>query len=128
MNTRLELTLSGIVCTTLLAAGSTAFGQCDTTAPAGAIDQNDPLYCGSEEAVDPNGGCNQDTEDWQDVGVLSASGLDLAGNVGAFTNGTGETRDLDWYRFTAPANGSVTVTFNSFNNTAGADPADFALC
>jgi hypothetical protein len=126
MNTRLELTLSGIVCTTLLAAGSTAFGQCDTTAPAGAIDQNDPLYCGSEEAVDPNGGCNQDTEDWQDVGVLSASGLDLAGNVGAFTNGTGETRDLDWYRFTAPANGSVTVTFNSFNNTAGADPADFA--
>jgi len=109
--------------TGLFVAGS-AFGQCDVTPPAGAIEQNDIGYCGSEETVDPNGGCNQETADWQDIGTI---GTDLAayGNVGAYTNAGGDVRDLDWYSFTVPANGDLNFTFNSYNQTAGADPADF---
>ena len=126
MKTRLDLTLGGIVCSTLLVAGGTAFGQCDVTPPAGSIEQNDVGYCGSDTEVDPNGGCNQATEDWQDIGTVDSSGANLHGNVGAFTTTAGaETRDLDWYKFELANAGDVTVTFNSFNTATGIDPADF---
>ena len=123
MKTRTTQLLGGIVFGTMITAGGTAYGQCDVTPPAGAIEQNDVGYCGSEDTADPNGGCNEAVASWQDLGTI---GSDLAfyGNVGAFTTlGGAETRDLDWYQFTAPANGTVTWEFFS-SNPAG-DPVDF---
>ena len=109
--------------TGLCMAGS-AFGQCDVTVPAGAIEQNDPNYCGTTGEIDTNGGCNDDPATWQDLGSLAEGDTVIYGNVGAWTNGDAvDTRDLDWYRFTAPTNGVVTFTFNAAN--AGVDVADF---
>ena len=126
MKTRTPLAFGGIVFTTLLTAGGTAFGQCDTTPPAGGIEQNDVGYCGSDTELDPNGGCNQATADWQDIGVLADGDNAVYGNVGAYTTTTGaEIRDLDWYSYTVPANGTLTMTFNSSNATTGVDPVDF---
>ena len=125
MKTRTTTAIGGTVLGTLLISGSTAFGQCDVTPPVGAVEQNDPGYCGSDEADDPNGGCNNAVATWQDLGELGAS-ASVFGDVGAYTTTAGAaTRDLDWYSFTVPANGSLTMTFNSYNQTAGADPIDF---
>jgi hypothetical protein len=118
--------IGGTVLGTLFIAGSTAFGQCDTTAPAGAVEQNDVGYCGSDTEIDPNGGCNNAVPLWQDIGALGAGTSSVYGNVGAYTTTAGAaTRDLDWYSFTVPADGTLTLTFNSSNTTTGVDPADF---
>jgi hypothetical protein len=126
MKTRTTHVIGGTVLGTLLITGSTAFGQCDTTAPVGAVEQNDPGYCGSDTEVDPNGGCNNLVPVWQDLGEIDSAGFEVVGNVGAWTTTAGtETRDLDWYSFTAPSDGTVTIVFNSSNATTGVDPADF---
>ena len=56
MKTRMTHAIGGTVLGTLFIAGSTAFGQCDTTPPAGSVEQNDVGYCGSDTEIDPNGG------------------------------------------------------------------------
>ncbi len=107
-----------------LCTAGVAFGQCDVTVPAGSIEQNDVGYCGTTGQLDPNGGCNLDPAAWQDLGTISEGFTSINGNVGAWTDGEGgETRDLDWYRFTAPSNGTLGYTFNSAN--AGVDVPDF---
>jgi hypothetical protein len=125
MKTRTPLAFGGIVCSTLLFAGGTAFGQCDTTPPTGAIEQNDIGYCGSDD-LDTNGGCNETVPAWQDLGGLGNGTTSVYGNVGAWTTTAGgATRDLDWYQFTADVSGVITFTFDSYNTTLGADPTDF---
>lgn len=111
-----------------LCTAGVAFGQCDTTPGAGAIEQNDPGFCGNQTgAIDSNGGCNDDPNTWQDLGTIGTE-LVVYGNVGAWTSTVDpaapvDTRDLDWYQFTVPANGTLQWEFFSSNPVG--DPADF---
>ena len=125
--------MSGVA--SLACVSGFAFGQqCDVTPPAGAIEQNDPNYCGTLTAEpDPNGGCNEDPIAYQNIGgVVSGDIISVYGNVGAWDQGTdpatGEpigVRDLDWYLLEVPDNGVLTYTVKATNNSQAADPADF---
>jgi hypothetical protein len=107
-----------------LCMAGVAFGQCDVSIPSGAIEQDDAGYCGTTGVVDPNGGCNDDPVSWQDLGTLAEGFTSVYGNVGAWTDTElAEVRDLDWYIFTAPANGTLSFTFKSSN--LGVDVPDF---
>ena len=125
--------MSGVA--SLACVSGFAFGQqCDVTPPAGAIEQNDPNYCGTLTVEpDPNGGCNEDPIAYQNIGgVVSGDIISVYGNVGAWDQGTdpatGEpigVRDLDWYLLEVPDNGVLTYTVKATNNSQAADPADF---
>lgn len=82
-----------------------ASGQCVTTCPPGAVVAED----GCEDADDlVNGGCNLDTASFDELGALApATPRIYCGQVGTFG---GNTRDLDWARFTLSQAGTVTVS------------------
>ena len=106
----------------------TAFAQCDTS--GGGTEEADAGFCGP--GVDPNGGCNEDPEAWQDLGTISNGGsLAAFGTMGGFVDDTDpkapvDSRDLDWYSFATDSPGTLTFTINADRGGAGT-PADVVL-
>ena len=121
---KLETNLSCAIATALVGTtmlfSSAAFGQCDTTAPAGTIATTDGCAHLNGE-IDTNGGCNQSPALFTDLGVLSVNGtINVSGQMGLYipTGATTYTsRDLDWLLVTC-SSGTVHADLST-RNSAG---------
>jgi len=117
------------------------YAQCDTTTAATTPAWNDPLwehnvdndYDGTDDP-DPNGGCNLATPAFIEAGTLAPGSYRFTGNVGNYVTSTGgNSRDLDWIRFTLTQPGYVSLTLSMNDNnhvpmsTSNSPPTQSAL-
>lgn len=83
--------------------------------PAADLDESlfDP-DCGNDPTggLDPNGGCNSDLNDPSFFTQIQCNTV-ICGTTSAFTTGTGDSRDTDWFNLVLPGADTIRVTLTS---------------